>query len=327
MLTNEQLQAIRPAADALMEFRSQSLESARAVNEQWKADARLRFFRRLEWWLKECVERGEYIEHAISRITTEANHVWNRYGQRTMLFVPNGTYHLSGELNFALAPWLDMVGESREGTVLTFAGKGREAAIWLRGTNTLLAHMTIERTGAFSEPTGYGVRYAIHDNTLGIGPREVIVADVECRTDAALSSNGIGTGLAGGGLHFYAGLRCPFGMFAHNGDDWRENWERGLPRPGPQKPGALVYVDCVAGGGEYPPGEAFRYWNTGSQVQDDLIVCGGQYRGVQHGMSVIDFGPPFHGDSETRLVLMENPDILRLSTTERTTIERREASK
>jgi hypothetical protein len=225
---------------------------------------------------------------------------------RGAVLVPDGTHVLGDELNLSTSPWFDLIGQSRSRTIVTCGAHTKRATIYAKGTHSMIAHMTVRRTGDFHHQGGNGVRYAIHDNTPSDRPRNVLFVDLDCQTP---DDTGIGTGICAGGTHLYVNVNSDNGFFAHNADDVREAWESRSPRPAIAPPASLVYVDCTAGINKPVAarfGCAMTYWNTGSCAPDLLTVRGGWYAGENYGIRVIDFGPPFPGYSETEVLIDEN---------------------
>jgi hypothetical protein len=244
-------------------------------------------------------------------LQSAAESMWEKFRQtatqpdamhRGAILIPDGTYHLDRELKLGSHPWFDLIGQSRDGTILTCGSEPPEATIYAKGTQSLIAHMTVERTGKYVDLRGpdMGIRYAIHDNTPGTLPRTVLFVDLDCKAGPSVSAQGVGTGFCAGGLHLYVRVNSDYGFFANNCDDIREAHESRKPLPTPREPGALIYLDCTSGQNEPRPACAIRCWNCGSGQKDILAVYGGLHVGEQYGLRVINFrSGPFDGKSET----------------------------
>ena len=228
--------------------------------------------------------------------------------RRGAVLIPDGQYELERELcldaSVRSSPWFDLIGQSKGGTIITYGAHDNGATLYTKATQSLIAHMTLRRTGVPSWTTRPDVRYAIHDNTPADTPRTTLFVDLDCQTPEDPNCTGVGTGVAAGGLHIYAGVNSNHGFFAHNADEIREAVEAGAARPTPNAPAALLYLGCTSG---LPNpvtarfGCAITYWNCGSGQPDYLGVFGGSHDGRAYGLRVIDFGPPFSGASETRV--------------------------
>ncbi len=245
------------------------------------------------WSHSVTVQSDETIHHAVSRLASTPKTPFTAM-YRGAVLIPNGIYPLDSELDLGLTPYVDLIGESWENTHLIRDGQDTHAVIWCRGNDCIIANMTIERTGMATGCPGLGTRFAVHSNTPG--PKTQIFANLRCISQD--DSQGMGIGAAYGDHILLSNVQSDRGFFLHNGDNRRENWENGRPLPEPGRPAMMKLLNCTSGGDPSGPW-GIRYWNIGSFVRDRLTICGGRHHGSIYGLRVVDFGPPYQGDSET----------------------------
>jgi hypothetical protein len=289
---------------ALMGFAPRPGMGVMQISDAWGMASLASLVGIRRWMTVATLSAGDLVSFALSRMKEQFRslRVPPDASHRGALLIPNGQYRLTDELNLIDYPYFDLIGESREKTILTYGGPDNRATIYAKGYQGMIAHMTVERTGSTSD-----VAYAIHDNTPAATPRTTLFVDLDCKT--APGCVGIGTGIAAGGLHLYCGVNADNGFFAHNGDEIREAHEAHMPSVKPADHAALIYLDCTAGlkapvSARF--GTALTYWNCGSGQPDILALCGGEYHGASHGLAVIDY-VPFSGRSETVVHFLHEP--------------------
>jgi len=271
------------------------------------------------WAHSVCAYETDPLQTALSRLNEEfyRSKTIPDANNRGVVRLADGVYRLDAELDLGPYPWFDLIGTSRDGTVITYSGDDLKATVYANQTQSMIANLTIVRGGSFDPPAnGRGVRYALHDNGGPNTPvaRNPIFANLRCLTCKSVGSNGVGAGFASGSTHAYINVQSDYGFFCHNGDDVRQAWEERVPRRAPGGPGKIMFLDCEAGrtNGIEPPPVGLLYWNMGSGLADQLIVSGGAFSGYEHGLHVMNFGPPFPGESETEVVLHNSPAFQRV---------------
>lgn len=220
-----------------------------------------------EW--QKFVTVSTTISNAVAAIT-DAN-VTNRY----LVYIPNGTY----DEYFSAKLWVDFVGESRAGVVITNNSQAADT-VNINGFGTMLANMTIIHTTAPGETQQYPVHADGNTPGLAYNVLDYVLINCSLIANGGDGKSGVGIGLSGG--QSFRAYGCSFssdataGIFIHN-----ENTET--------KPVYAYFVDCTAtatGSGQ----PAIGINSIGSGQVDKIFILGGSYTGDGDGIRLYNTG-------------------------------------
>jgi hypothetical protein len=186
---------------------------------------------------------------ALAAITDATN------AKRYLLYVPNGTYTESA---IHLKNYIDVVGQSRTGTIITTADAGIDA-VKLGGVEAMLANLTITHT-----TTGY----AIHADTATAGTIDLSATTIVHNVTAS-GAAGIGAGLRGRQRLILSNSSFTgttnYGVYLHNIVG---------PQAGPAY-ATLINVRAIS-----VTSQALRWNNLNSGKTDLAMVVGGSFVGA-----------------------------------------------
>lgn len=191
----------------------------------------------------------------------------NTYAKRYLVYVPNGTYT---EGNLQMKNYVDVVGESRDGVILT-DGSANDT-IKIGGINAMLANMTIRHTT--------GDAYPIHADTgtaaaSGFTPTSGATTILYRLTVTAAGTAKSGVGI---GLYNYQRLYIIDSSFtATSAATMAGVYAHGAAGVAQSAPIYLLLYNVTA---TSTVGPGFKWDNAGSSKPDLVSILGGSYSGM-----------------------------------------------
>jgi hypothetical protein len=128
----------------------------------------------------------------VTALAAISDAAWNK---RYCLYLPDGTYAETSPIDLASKPWVDVIGQSRAGVIVTSSNtdSGQKDTFLLGGGNAMLRRMTVRHVSE-SGITQYPI-HADANNHASLRWSKVVLDDVACESTGAIAKQGIGIGL------------------------------------------------------------------------------------------------------------------------------------